>query len=193
MSAGAVATDTRSRLLETALKLFAERGVEGTSLQMIADELGVTKAAVYYHFKTKDEIVEAVVAPLLAELNQVVHEARARRSRGAQIDQALAGFVDLIVRHRTLQGLLTRDPGIMRAVKRSAARSPMAHDSRAKLNTVLAGPDPTPEDLIMVSVLIKGLSLAGGGPEHAGIDDDTLRRHLLEAGRRLLGRPRRRA
>jgi AcrR family transcriptional regulator len=103
MSAGTVATDTRTRLLDTALKLFADRGVEATSLQMIADELGVTKAAVYYHFKTKDEIVEAIAAPMLAELNRVVHEASARRTRGAQIDHALAGFVDLIVRHRTLQ------------------------------------------------------------------------------------------
>ena len=40
------APDTRTRLLETALELFTTHGVEGTSLQMIADALGVTKAAV---------------------------------------------------------------------------------------------------------------------------------------------------
>jgi hypothetical protein len=38
MSAGTAASDTRSRLLDTALKLFSEHGMEGTSLQMIADE-----------------------------------------------------------------------------------------------------------------------------------------------------------
>ena len=59
------APDTRTRLLETALELFTRHGVEGTSLQMIADALGVTKAAVYYHFKTKDEITEAVTEPAL--------------------------------------------------------------------------------------------------------------------------------
>jgi AcrR family transcriptional regulator len=191
MSAGAVATDTRTRLLDTALALFAEHGVEGTSLQMIADELGVTKAAVYYHFKTKDEIAEAVAAPLIAQMHQVVEEARDRRTRGAQIDHALAGFVDLVVRHRMLQGLLARDPGILRAVNRSA-RAPMAWDLRAELGRVFFGPDPTPEDMIMVSVLLKGLAVAGGAPENADVDDETLRGHLFEAGRRLLGRPRRR-
>jgi AcrR family transcriptional regulator len=191
MSAGTVATDTRTRLLDTALNLFAERGVEGTSLQMIADELGVTKAAVYYHFKTKDEIVEAVVAPLLVELNRVVDEASTRRTRGAQIDHGLAGFVDLIVHHRTLFGLLARDPGITYAVGRSV-RATMAGDVRTKLNTMFIGPDPTPADTITVYALLRGLALAGGDPAHARLDDDTLRRHLLEAGRRLLGRPRRR-
>src|SRR5438876_3068234 len=83
--------DTRSRLLHTALTLFAKRGVEATSLQMIADELGVTKAAIYYHYTTKSEIVEALVAPLLAEVNPVVRAAGARRGPGAQIDHTLAG------------------------------------------------------------------------------------------------------
>jgi AcrR family transcriptional regulator len=74
--------DTRQRLLDIAKVLISRHGFAGTSLQMIADELGVTKAAVYYHFKTKDEIVEAIAAPMLAELNRVVHEASARRTRG---------------------------------------------------------------------------------------------------------------
>src|SRR5699024_8871206 len=55
--------DTRARLLATALELFGEYGVDATSLQMIANALGVTKAAVYYHFRTKAEITEAVAAP----------------------------------------------------------------------------------------------------------------------------------
>jgi AcrR family transcriptional regulator len=45
----------QTRILIAALNLFADHGVSGTSLQMIADALGVTKAAVYHQFKTKDE------------------------------------------------------------------------------------------------------------------------------------------
>jgi AcrR family transcriptional regulator len=191
MGAGAVTPNTRSRLLDTAVKLFSEHGVEGTSLQMIADELGIRKAAVYYHFKTKDAIAEEIVTPLLAELNPVVHEASLRRSRGAQIDGVLGGFVDLIVRHRAIVGLMIRDPGIMRAAGRTA-RAPTVSDLRATLNALLVGPEPTPTDMITAHVLVRGLALAGGDPEHAEVDDETLRRHLLDMGRRLLGRPRRR-
>jgi AcrR family transcriptional regulator len=191
MSAGAVTHNTRSRLLDTAVKLFSEHGVEGTSLQMIADELGITKAAVYYHFKTKDAIAEEIVTPLLAELHPVVHEASLRRTRGAQIDGVLGGFVDLIVRRRAIFSLMIRDPGIMRAAGRTA-RAPTVSDLRAKLNALLVGPEPSPTDMITAHVLVRGLALAGGDPEHAGVDDETLRHHLLEMGRRLLGRPRRR-
>ena len=54
----------RERVLEAALHLFAERGVNGTSLQMIADHLGVSKAAIYYQFHTKDDIVLSVGSPV---------------------------------------------------------------------------------------------------------------------------------
>src|SRR5262245_61648465 len=47
------------RIIDAALELFTRHGVGGTSLQMIADALGVTKAAVYHQFKTKEEIVVA--------------------------------------------------------------------------------------------------------------------------------------
>ncbi|MGC5012371.1 TetR/AcrR family transcriptional regulator [Streptosporangium sp. DT93] len=50
-------SDTRTRIQETALRFFIEQGYEATSLREIAEALGVTKAALYYHFKTKDDIV----------------------------------------------------------------------------------------------------------------------------------------
>lgn len=188
MTASTAANDTRSRLLDTALKLFCEHGVEATSLQMIADELGVTKAAVYYYFKTKDEIAEAVAAPTLHELEQLIEEARTKRSRSAQIDHALSGFVELIIRQRLLLGLYNSDPGIQRVVTRTF-QAPRGEDLRTRMRTVLAGVDPSLGDAITVHVVFTGLAMAGGAPEYAGIDDDTLRQHLLDIGRRLLGRP----
>ena len=49
----------QARIVADPLQLFAQQGVGGTSLQMIADAVGVTKAAVCFQFKTKDEIVLA--------------------------------------------------------------------------------------------------------------------------------------
>src|SRR5256886_10805033 len=53
-------TDTRSRVQKVALELFAEQGYEKTSLREIAERLGVTKAALYYHFKSKEDIVHSL-------------------------------------------------------------------------------------------------------------------------------------
>ena len=55
-------------MLDAALALFAEHGVSGTSLQMIADAVGITKAAVYHQFRTKEQIVLAVTERELGRL-----------------------------------------------------------------------------------------------------------------------------
>jgi AcrR family transcriptional regulator len=54
------ATSTRERILDVALDLFTEKGFDGTSLREIAERLGVTKAALYYHFASKDDILLAL-------------------------------------------------------------------------------------------------------------------------------------
>ncbi|HWD06424.1 MAG TPA: TetR family transcriptional regulator [Amycolatopsis sp.] len=188
MTTAVPAEDTRTRLLGTALKLFAEHGVEGTSLQMIADALGVTKAAVYYHFKTKAEITEAVAEPAIRELDALVSEAAGRRRRGAQVDHLLDGFVDLVVRHRVLVALFSSDPGINRAIENSARGM---EGFKNALLAILAGPDPDASARITALVTLTGLAMAGGSPDIAHLDDERLRRELVDVGRRLLGRPRR--
>jgi AcrR family transcriptional regulator len=178
---------TRTRLLTTALKLFTEHGVEGTSLQMIADALGVTKAAVYYHFKAKDEITEAVAEPALRELELIVEEASKHRRRGAQTDHVLAGFVDLVVRHRSLVALFSSDPGVTRAVEKSIDGS---GDFKEKLLGLLMGPEPDTAAVVTALVALTGIAMAGGSPDLAELDDESLRSALLDVGKRLLGRPR---
>jgi AcrR family transcriptional regulator len=64
--------DTRGRIQQTALALFTENGYEATSLREIAERLGVTKAALYYHFKTKDEIIESLVHDRVAMIETLL-------------------------------------------------------------------------------------------------------------------------
>src|SRR6202012_1154306 len=68
-------TPAQVRILRAALDLFADHGVSATSLQMIADAVGVTKAAVYHKFKTKEEIVIAVAEMELANLENALEAA----------------------------------------------------------------------------------------------------------------------
>ena len=53
--------NTKERILDEALKLFAQRGYMGTSMNDIADRLEVTKAALYKHYKSKQEILDSIV------------------------------------------------------------------------------------------------------------------------------------
>ena len=53
--------DVRARLLQAAVDLFAEQGVAGTTVAEITRRVGVTSAMVHYYFKTKDQLLDAVV------------------------------------------------------------------------------------------------------------------------------------
>ena len=56
-----IAVETKERILETALELFAQNGYLGTSMSMIAERLGITKAALYKHYTGKQEILDRIV------------------------------------------------------------------------------------------------------------------------------------
>ena len=56
-----MAGDTKERILETALELFAQNGYLGTSMNDIAGQLGITKAALYKHYASKQEILDRIV------------------------------------------------------------------------------------------------------------------------------------
>jgi AcrR family transcriptional regulator len=65
-------TDTREHIQTVALEMFAEHGYDGTSLRQIAERLGVTKAAVYYHFKSKEDILAGLVQDYLHQLDALI-------------------------------------------------------------------------------------------------------------------------
>ncbi|RYZ19981.1 MAG: TetR/AcrR family transcriptional regulator [Chitinophagaceae bacterium] len=67
-----MARETRQKILNSADRLFYERGFEATSLADIADDVRISRGNFYYHFKTKDEILEAVIAQRAANTRAVL-------------------------------------------------------------------------------------------------------------------------
>ncbi|MFJ8828211.1 TetR family transcriptional regulator [Streptomyces sp. NPDC102467] len=80
---------TRRRIERTALRLFVERGYDRTSLQDIADEAGLTKAALYYYFRTREALAEGVLAELTECLEELAAWAGARSPGEAAAREAL--------------------------------------------------------------------------------------------------------
>jgi AcrR family transcriptional regulator len=66
------AAETRSQLVDVARALFAERGFAGTSTEEVVAQAGVTRGALYYHFKNKEDLFRAVVAEVEEEINAQV-------------------------------------------------------------------------------------------------------------------------
>ncbi len=91
-------SDTRQRIQEVARDLFARQGVQRTSLQDIADKLGITKPALYYHFDSREDLVRSIVVPLIDEGEQFVADQENLGHTDAR--ELLEGYFDFHYRHR---------------------------------------------------------------------------------------------
>lgn len=174
--------ETRERIIAAALELFAEHGAAGTSLQMIADALGVTKAAVYHQFRTKEDIVLAVVQPTLLQLQALLQQVETCPDAAAQRDRVVEGLVDVVLDQRRVMAALHGDPGMMEFLHGHLHSIAVMQ----RLQVLLLGPDPSPAQLIAGAMLGGGLMSIGLEPRLAGTDRTVLRREMLLAARRLL-------
>src|SRR4051812_12212003 len=71
-------TDTRERIQRVAMELFTERGYDKTTLQEVAERLEITRPALYYHFRTKEEILSSIADGFIASLDELAEWARAQ-------------------------------------------------------------------------------------------------------------------
>jgi AcrR family transcriptional regulator len=134
----AQAEKTRQQILETAQRLFADVGYDATSLQMIADEMGLTKAAVYYYFRAKSDILHAIMQPGIRHIGALLDEAAAMRGRRARIEHLVNGLADFLVQNRHYAVMASTDP----AAKRHRIDEGAVTLSRRAL-TLFFGDNPT--------------------------------------------------
>lgn len=126
-SAGRVAAaDTRTQVLSVARELFVAQGFAATTTRELADRLGFTKAALYYHFRTKDDLLAALVEPIIAQLRRLVTDSPLRRSAAAR-RALLAAYIDIAASDLDLVRVLTEDPS---AARRPATAEHAAHYQR---------------------------------------------------------------
>lgn len=175
-------TDTRRRLLDVAMVLISRHGFAGTSLQMIADELGFTKAAIYYHFRARDQLLVALMEPLLQQIRQVVETAENQRTPRMQMDAMVRGFAGVVARNRSLAAVMVFDPSVHRVLQ----MQPEWGDMIARQLALLMQLDTGATGLIKATAVMTGLAGAATGAP-TDIDEDTLVEELSEIGRRTMG------
>jgi AcrR family transcriptional regulator len=177
-----VPVDTRQRLLDVAVALISQHGYAGTSLQMIADELGFTKAAIYYHFRTRDQLLIALMEPLLRQIRQVVETAESQRTPRTQMHSMVQGFARVVARNRSLAAVMVFDPSVHRVLQ----LQPEWGDLIARQLTLLMQLDTGPAGVVKVTALFTGLAGAATGAP-LEVDEADLVEQLCEIGRRILG------
>lgn len=159
-------TAAQARIVDAALALFAEHGISGTSPQMIADGIGVTKAAVHHHYDTKGEIVLAVALPVLAVLDAAVTAAEAERCRARAREVLVVRMIALAVERRPMASVRRRDPVMLRSLQEHAPfRRVMERVNRVLMGGVAHPPAPRSIRWPWTSTTRRSAPSSGGSSE----------------------------
>jgi AcrR family transcriptional regulator len=155
-------TDTRERIVAVAAHLFATRGFAGTSVRDIADELGVTKAALYYHFESKEVLLRSIVAQAFTAVEEVMAEQRDLTTPGERqrfvrdVISAMSSCDNDVV-------AVLKDPTLAPLVHDSKATSGITHELATRLAMGLTG--TSDRDRIRPQDLMRAIAAVGAGYE----------------------------
>lgn len=174
--------ETRQRVLETAERLFLEHGYAGTSIRDIAQELQLTKAAVHYHFAAKEQLMAALLEPVLQGYDALLDR---HAGSGLGPRELLSDVGDLLVRTGPLLSVLTGDPSVAAAGEDLHRHLHALADRTAR---ALAGNEAAPEATLRAHCALGALFAGWDSAQRSGgaVPDATLQ-VVLDAALDALG------
>ncbi|MFB9570136.1 TetR/AcrR family transcriptional regulator [Saccharopolyspora hordei] len=111
------------RLLDVSVRVFNERGYEGTSMEVLAQRLGITKSAIYYHVSGKDELLRLSVNRALDALFAVLEEEASTTGRAIdRLEHVVRRSIEVLVAELPFVTLLLRVRGNTRVERQALAR-----------------------------------------------------------------------
>jgi AcrR family transcriptional regulator len=126
-------TQLRRAMLETAAQMFADKGYLGTNLRDIADALGMSRPGLYYHFPSKEKLLEAIIEELTLSSEREL--ARIAREKQGEPEEALRLVVRIttlwLLDHQVFFRVLDRSesdlPADLKASNEASKRKNLAH------------------------------------------------------------------
>jgi AcrR family transcriptional regulator len=175
---------TRERILDVALELFNEHGYDKTSLREIAERLGVTKAALYYHFERKEDILlelhlrlHAVGGALLDRLD-LIEDRQAVAAWPGLLDQ----LIDQVLANRELFLLHQRNQSAIEQLGQNERHQAENEDIEERFRRFLTNPAIAPRDRVRMASSIGAVVIAvmGAGGMFGDISMDTVAAYVRE-------------
>ncbi|WP_433476089.1 TetR/AcrR family transcriptional regulator [Spirillospora sp. CA-142024] len=176
-------SDTREQIRRVALELFAEQGYEKTSLREIAERLEVTKAALYYHFKTKEDIVASLFEDFHAEAEELLEWSRGQEPTPASRREFVRRYAEIIQGPgREMLRFMQQNEPAVRDLKGGA-------DLRARMQSFaefLVDKDSSLPDQIRARMSIFSLHLAHFAMRDTAVDEDEVQAAALQVALDLI-------
>jgi AcrR family transcriptional regulator len=159
---------TRTRALATALELFSRDGYDGVSMRQIAEELGVTKAALYHHFTSKEEIARELVGSYLAAVDDIVTWAQQTHP---ELDELLVRWAELVrVQGLQIGKFINANQRLIRELGLTAGEGPRRSIDRVAETVVPA--DAPPELRLQARMALLALHTASIASEGLPMEAD---------------------
>jgi AcrR family transcriptional regulator len=173
---------TRENIQAVALRLFSEQGYESTSMRQIAEELGFTKAALYYHFKSKEDIVRALMETMRGEITDLVDWARTQEPGSELRRTVIARWTEIV----HAQGLrmfrfLGSNYRLVRELKSEEGQREGMASAVVELFSILTPPGASVEDQLRVRFALLTINMLGIAARDLDADEED----ILDAAARI--------
>jgi len=178
--------DTKAAIHRAAVDLFSSQGYDKTSLREIAEQVGITKASLYYHYSSKQELLRAIVGTFLDDVFAVLRKVEDLPWSPENERELLAAYVDVVIAHRSTGPTLMRVIAAVLAAFGDDLDILIAQSRRFQL--WLAGPDPTPADRLRAAAAVETIGAAMSAELDLGVSDAEIRAILLDAASAILAR-----
>jgi AcrR family transcriptional regulator len=150
--------DTRARIQQVALELFAEQGYERTSLREIAERLAVTKAALYYHFKSKEDIVRSFTEDYFGRIDALIGWGREQPPGASTARELLDRYITIVLESGEVFRFLERNQATIHGTEDGKHRFTQFRPRLAALMDIITGPGAPPRSRIRAAAAIFAVS-----------------------------------
>ena len=150
---------TRARIQAVAVEMFTEHGYEKTSLREIAEVLGVTKAALYYHFKSKEDIVHSLLEDYFGQIDALVSWGETEPAGPARRAEILRRYVAIVQEGEAAFRMLHQNQAAIKGLSSSKNTGQLFRERLSPLIALLTGPNPGLEDRLRAAMALGGISM----------------------------------
>jgi len=152
-------SDTRARIQQVALELFAEQGYDKTSLREIAERLDVTKAALYYHFKSKEDIVRSLAEDYFGQIDAVIAWAKTQPRTAATRAEVLSRYVKIVAEGSGVFRMLQHNQAAMNSLSGEKKRGEVFKERMSGLAEALTEPGAGLEQRLRATMALGAVSV----------------------------------
>ena len=150
---------TRARIQQVALELFAEQGYDKTSLREIAERLDVTKAALYYHFKSKEDIVHSLVEDYIGQIDALIAWANTRPRTAETRREIISRYVTIVADGSDVFRMLHQNQAAVNSLAAAKSRGEVFRERMGGLVDALTEPGAELPERLRAAMTLGGVSV----------------------------------